>query len=127
MEDSPRGGTRVTGAGWWWRVSLRAKGAAVLAVPMAALFAAFFSIYMVEGDVRGADQTVVRAYNTRSQLVELHSSLLDGQTAALMGGDAKGVTQLETIRRLTAEEVRLLDELREQRPRRETAGPLMER
>ena len=65
----------------WWRVSLRARGVAVLAVPMAALFAALFSIYWVEGDVRDADQTVVRAYAMRADLVELRSSLLDAQTA----------------------------------------------
>src|ERR1017187_1595038 len=65
----------------WWRVSLRAKGVAVLAVPMAALFAALFSIYWVEGDVRLADQTVVGAYTMRAGLTELNSSLLDAQGA----------------------------------------------
>jgi PAS domain S-box-containing protein len=65
----------------WWRVSLRAKGVAVLAVPMAALFAALFTIYWVEGDVRLADQTVVSAYTMRAGLTELHSALLDAQTA----------------------------------------------
>jgi PAS domain S-box-containing protein len=65
----------------WWRVSLRAKGVAVLAVPMAALFAALFTIYWVEGDVRLADQTVVSAYTMRAGLTGLHSALLDAQTA----------------------------------------------
>jgi PAS domain S-box-containing protein len=65
----------------WWRVSLRAKGVAVLAVPMAALFAALFTIYWVEGDVREADQAVVSAFTMRSGLTELHSALLDAQTA----------------------------------------------
>src|ERR1039458_10689370 len=64
-----------------WRVSLRARGVAVLVVPMAALFAALFSIYWVEGDVRVADQTVVRDYMLRGELVELRSSVLDAQTA----------------------------------------------
>src|ERR1035441_150416 len=58
----------------WWRVSLRAKGVAVLTVPMAALFAALFAIYWVEGDVRLADQTVVGAYTMRAGLTELNSS-----------------------------------------------------
>jgi PAS domain S-box-containing protein len=82
MSDSPDGnpGNVLTR---WWRVSLRAKGVAVLAVPMAALFAALFSIYWVEGDVRDADQTVVRAYAMRGELVELRSSLWDAQTAIL--------------------------------------------
>ena len=64
-----------------WRVSLRARGVAVLAVPLAALFAALFSIYWVEGDVRNAEQTVMRTYAMRGGLVELRSSLLDAQTA----------------------------------------------
>src|SRR5260370_17707790 len=64
-----------------WRVSLRARGVAVLAVPLAALFAALFSIYWVEGDVRDADLTVMRAYAMRAGLVELRSSLLNAQTA----------------------------------------------
>jgi PAS domain S-box-containing protein len=64
-----------------WRISLRARGVAVLAVPMAALFAALFSIYWVEGDVHQADETVVRAYAMRGNLVDLRSSLLDAQTA----------------------------------------------
>ena len=65
----------------WWRVSLRAKGVAVLAVPMAALFVALFTISWVEGDVGGADATVVRAYHLSGDLVDLRSSLLDAQTA----------------------------------------------
>jgi PAS domain S-box-containing protein len=65
----------------WWRVSLRAKGVAVLAVPMAALFVALFTISWVEGDVGEADATVVRAYHMRGDLVDLRSSLLDAQTA----------------------------------------------
>src|ERR1017187_10766615 len=65
----------------WWRVSLRAKGVAVLAVPMAALFAALFTISWVEDDVGEADAMVVRAYQMRGDLVDLRSSLLDSQTA----------------------------------------------
>ena len=65
----------------WWRVSLRAKGVAVLVVPMAALFAVLVSIRWVEGDVRETDTKIDRAYLMRSQLVELHSSLLDAEEA----------------------------------------------
>ena len=59
MAAQPHGNPRNDPA-HWWRVSLRARGVAVLAVPLAALFAALFSIYWVEGDVRDADQTVMR-------------------------------------------------------------------
>src|SRR5450759_2951248 len=80
----------------WWRVSLRAKGVAVLAVPMAALFAALFSISWVEGDVGEADETVVRAYAMRGDLVDLRSSLLDTQTA-VSGYLATGEKRFLTI------------------------------
>ena len=142
----------------WWRVSLRAKGVAVLAVPLAALFAALFSIYWVEGDVRNADQTVGSAYTMRAELVELHSSLLDAQaavagylatgerrfltlydssrqaidqtllrTAAQVSGDPKGIAPLAEIQRLTAEEVRILEELRNLRPRQSAVEALRDR
>jgi PAS domain S-box-containing protein len=65
----------------WWRVSLRAKGVAVLAVPMAALFAVLFSIRWVEGDVRETETKIDRAYAMRAQLVQLHSSLDDAEQA----------------------------------------------
>ena len=84
------------------RVSLRAKGVAVLAVPMAALFAALFSIYWVEGDVQDADQTVVRAYTLRAELVELRSSLLDAHTAVsgyLATGEKRFLTLYDASRR----------------------------
>ena len=80
----------------WWRVSLRAKGVAVLAVPMAALFAALFTISWVETDVGEADATVVRAYHMRGDLVDLKSSLLDAQTA-VSGYLATGEKRFLTI------------------------------
>ncbi len=121
----------------WWRVSLRAKGVAVLAVPIAALFAALFSIYWVEGDVQDADLTAVRAYTLRAELVGLRSSLLDAHTAIsgyLATGEKRFLTLydasrrdidqtlsnirgLDGIERLTADEARILDELRDQGPR----------
>jgi PAS domain S-box-containing protein len=65
----------------WWRASLRAKGVAVLAVPMAALFGALFAVRWVESDVDAADTSVVRFYGIRGELGEVHSSLLDSETA----------------------------------------------
>ena len=84
------------------RVSLRARGVAVLFVPMAALFAALFSIYWVEADVRVADQTVVRTYLLRGELVDLRSSLLDAQTAIsgyLATGEKHFLTVYDASRR----------------------------
>ena len=80
----------------WWRVSLRAKGVAVLAVPMAALFVALFTISWVEGEVGEADAMVVRAYQMRGDLVDLRSSLLDAQTA-VSGYLATGESRFLTI------------------------------
>jgi len=48
---------------------------------MAALFFALFSISWVEADVRGAEQSVAHAYDTRANLVQLQSGLLDAETA----------------------------------------------
>ncbi|MCU1236332.1 MAG: multi-sensor signal transduction histidine kinase [Candidatus Solibacter sp.] len=73
----------------WWRMSLRAKGVAVLAVPIAALFGALFSVYGVEDDVRNADQSVVRFYEIRDGLGALRSSLQDSH-AAIVGYSATG-------------------------------------
>jgi PAS domain S-box-containing protein len=141
----------------WWRVSLRARGVAVLAIPMAALFAALFSIYWVEGDVREADQTVVRAFTMRSGLVELRSSLQDAQTAisgylatgekrfltlfdtsrhtidqtlsriSAQVGDAQGTAALTGIQRLAADEIRILQQLRDQSPRNAATESLDQR
>ncbi|MGA3016808.1 MAG: ATP-binding protein [Bryobacteraceae bacterium] len=70
--------------GWlarWTRVSLRGKSVAVLAVPLAALFAALALIYFAEGDVANADQMVTRFYDTRAALVGLRTSLGDAEVA----------------------------------------------
>jgi PAS domain S-box-containing protein len=142
----------------WWRVSLRAKGVAVLAVPMAAWLIALFSIYWVEGDVRDADETVVRVNTMRDGLVEMRSSLLDAQTAVSgflatgeerflllydssrqaidrtllqiggqLSGDRKGIASLAEIQRLSAEEVGILEQLRNQGSRQRVTEALRDR
>ena len=78
---NPPSGNQQAATRNWWRVSLRAKGVAVLAVPMAALFLALFAVRWVEGDVRDADQSVVRFYGIRDALGEIRSSLLDDEAA----------------------------------------------
>ena len=128
----------------WWRVSLRAKGVGVLVLPIAALFGALFSVYWVEGDVRDADQSVVRFYGIRAELGEVRSSLLDSQTAVsgytatgerrfldvydnaapgdgggarpgrgADGADPEAMASLGEIRAATADELRLLDQIRD--------------
>jgi len=109
---------------------LRAKGVAVLSVPLAALFAVLFSVYWVEGDVRQADQTVLRAYDARTDLAQLRSLLLEaetslhayiatGQTGFLSNFDTAGkaVREMQSrlatdIGQLTAAEMDLLDQVR---------------
>ena len=119
---------------------------AVLAVPLATLFAALFSVYWLEGDVRDADETAVRAYTLRAELVVLRSSLLDAHTAIwgyLATGERRFLTIYDAsrqavdealsraagqvggnpqdspaggIQRLAAEETQILDQLRDQGP-----------
>jgi PAS domain S-box-containing protein len=48
---------------------------------MAVLFAALFSVYWAESGVRSADQTVSHSYDTRAEIIQLHSSLLDAEAA----------------------------------------------
>jgi PAS domain S-box-containing protein len=64
------------------RLSLRAKGVAVLALPVTALFVSLFSIFWVESLARDADLTLVRAYDTRAELLQLDVFLLDASRAA---------------------------------------------
>ena len=85
----------------WSRVSLRAKGVAALAVPMAALFVALFSIFLVENEARQADQIVVDAYETRAELLQFHIDLLDADSAVdgyLATGDALYLSSYERAR-----------------------------
>src|SRR5215831_14282274 len=111
-------------------ISLRAKGVAVLLAPLAALFAVLFSVYWMEGGVQQADQTVLRAYDARSDLAQLRSLLLEaetslnayiatGQTGFLANFDAarKTVRDMQSrlatdIGELTAAEMELLDQVR---------------
>ena len=143
---------------WWWRVSLRAKGVAVLVTPLAALFAALFSVYWVDGDVRSADQSVVHFYEIRDGLGDLRSSLLDSETGmsaytatgserflgvydkarrsiaaaldrvtAQSASNPQAMASLEEIKRATAEELRLLDQIKALGPRSGQAVDLLER
>ena len=63
------------------RLSLRAKGVAALAVPMAALFAALFGIYWAEQAAHLADQATVRAHDTQIELLQLRIIMLDTGSA----------------------------------------------
>jgi PAS domain S-box-containing protein len=67
----------------WSRLSLRAKGVAVLFLPMAALFVALFSIYWVEVEVRDADLHVSLAYDTRAELLRFQIVMLNAESAAI--------------------------------------------
>jgi PAS domain S-box-containing protein len=85
----------------WSRVSLRAKGVAALAVPMAALFVALFSILLVETEARQADQIVVSAYETRAELLQFNIDLLDADSAIggyLATGEARFLSSYQQAR-----------------------------
>src|SRR5690242_9897724 len=86
----------------WSRLSLRAKGVAVLVAPMAALFIALISIYGVEVAARDAELQVARAYDTRAELLQLHVSVLDAQSAVsgyLAAGGAEFLARFDAARR----------------------------
>jgi PAS domain S-box-containing protein len=71
VNESPPNVTR------WLRISLRARGVAVMAVPMAALFTVFFAVYWVEVDARQADDSLQQAYDARAELQQLDRLLSD--------------------------------------------------
>ena len=66
----------------WSRVSLRAQGVGALVFPMAVLFVAIFAIYWAETDLRITELTVAQAYDARSAVMRLQTSLVDAQAAA---------------------------------------------
>jgi len=133
--DSPGRKDWGKGPERWFRVSLRSQSVATMVVPMAALFAALFSIYWAEGEIRDAEQTVERAYETRAELAVLGSSLRVAEDAGrahsrpafepargaveqalgrldgLLAGDPVGGPAGAGIQRLASQEMRILGEL----------------
>src|SRR5580700_2868259 len=88
----------------WSRLSLRAKGVAGLSVPMTALFIAMLSIYWFEGNAPDADQTVMRAYDTRAEILQFQIFLLDAETSVsgyLATGDNRRLSSYRTARAST--------------------------
>ncbi|HXA51576.1 MAG TPA: ATP-binding protein [Candidatus Acidoferrum sp.] len=89
-----------------WRVSLRSKGVAALAVPIVALFGALFAVYWLDADLQAADQMVVRTYEMRASLVDLHGALFSAQAAIAhlnVTGEKVFVTAFDAARRRTGE------------------------
>jgi len=70
-------------APWIYRVPIRVKTVALLWAPMAALFAALFSLFWVETEVNRADQAVVDAYQVRAVVIGQIHDALDRQAHAL--------------------------------------------
>src|SRR5579863_8000092 len=97
---APKRDTKATFARWR-RVSLRAQGVAVLAFPIAALFAALFSIYWAETGIGSADRTISRAFDAHGAVLQLQSSLLDAEAARgayLATGQARFLSAYESAR-----------------------------
>jgi PAS domain S-box-containing protein len=63
------------------RISLRARGVAAMAVPLAALFIVFFAVNRVETDAGQADETQQRAYDARVELQQIDRLLNDAGEA----------------------------------------------
>src|SRR5207302_9697386 len=87
--------------GRWLRAAPRGKAAAALAMPLALLLAALLYIYWLVSDVQYAGQMAMQASEARGELTQLHSSLLDAETAAigyLATGQAGYLPRLESAR-----------------------------
>jgi len=63
------------------RLSLRAKGVAVLTVPLAVLVLVLLAIYRVEVAARDAEALIARAYDARTSLVRLDMHLTEAGSA----------------------------------------------
>lgn len=74
----------------WSRLSLRARGAVILASPVLALFAAMFSIYGLEITSNHSEAVMVVAYTVRTESLQTTLSLRDMDAA--IGGDARSRT-----------------------------------
>jgi len=95
----------------WSRMSLRARGVAALSVPMAALFAALFSIYWAESAAAQADLVVAHAYNTRAELLQFHIFLLDADSSVgdyLAAGQSRYMTAFGSARSSLEQSANLL-------------------
>ena len=102
----------------WSRLSLRAKGVAGLSVPMTALFIAMLSIYWFEGNAPDADLSVMRAYDTRAEILQFQVFLLDAETAVsgyLATGDTRRLASYESARNATQRSLARLTSLRRRR------------
>ena len=83
------------------RLSLRAKGVAGLVVPLAALFAALFSIYWAEGRFLETDIAAVGAYDVRTELPQIQIDQLEAESAMtryLSAGEARSLADFDAAR-----------------------------
>ena len=98
----------------WSRLSLRAKGVAGLSIPLTALFIAMLSIYWFEGNAPDADQMVIRAYDTRAEILQFQVFLLDAETAVsgyLATGDSRRLSSYQAARSSTEQSLAKLTSL----------------
>jgi PAS domain S-box-containing protein len=95
-----------------WRITLRTKGVAVLAIPVFSLLFALFAVYRLEADLELADRVAIRSYEIRVGLVELGGALLDAQAAVAhytATGHDRHIAAFEDARRSVAQvQARLL-------------------
>ncbi len=98
----------------WSRLSLRAKGVAGLSIPLTALFIAMLSIYWFEGNAPDADQMVIRAYDTRAEILQFQVFLLDAETSVsgyLATGDSRRLSSYQAARSSTEQSLAKLTSL----------------
>jgi PAS domain S-box-containing protein len=120
-----------------YRVPLRVKTVALLWAPMAALFAALFSLFWVETQVTRADQAMLEAYQARAGMVAQLERALGGlrsgpESAAEVAAARQALERLEALDRAQALTLAHAGEVRESARRRllrilvicATLGPL---
>jgi PAS domain S-box-containing protein len=64
------------------RLSLRARGVSILAVPLAALFVALFAVYWAEGEERAADVAVARAWESARSHADQARRILENSSGS---------------------------------------------
>ncbi|HEY2013284.1 MAG TPA: hypothetical protein VGH38_07260, partial [Bryobacteraceae bacterium] len=117
----------------WSRLSLRARGVAVLALPMAALFAVLFAGYWMVDTAQDTDLEVAGASEAQTELLQLHIALLEAvspqsstafdaarasaaqsleRLPALVRDDPDGPATIQEIGRLSREELGIAERLR---------------
>jgi PAS domain S-box-containing protein len=108
---------------WLYRIPIRTKMVLVLWAPMATLFVALFSLFMVETAVTRADQAVMEAFQARSGVIAQIRAALDWEAQAISDmRNGQGSPEQVAAARRTLEDLRQVDRTQEVALRRARQG-----